>query len=717
MTTPILIWLFNPHTNDITVVRRSCWMPSPALESPQDFLQWLHPDEHPRFTTHLQASGGTCRFKTHTRWKTLKGTPLEDTAVALGDGSGLILHTTQRMRPELNHGLAQRVLDQVPDPVFVKDRNHTWIMLNDAMCAFMGYPREELLGKSDFDFFPPEEASVFHERDEMVFESRKLDENVEFFTDANGQRHTISTKKTVFKDSSHPDVLIGVIRDITRIPQTPATLKQTQADLQHMLDTAPYGLCVSGKNGIIYANEELTKTLGKSRQELQGLRLTTLLQLDAAPNEFSAQCAIPVAGEHTLKENNTHRHIEISTARRIQFNHQDASLVMVRDQTSKRSLQTRLEVAERMASMGQLAAGVAHEINNPLTYIQTNIELCLEELQNLNPNTIDMRDWLRDAQKGTQQATTVVAQLQSAARPIDQPQHFDLKPVIDWSLQLTHNQLRHCCTLHTDIPSDLPQVQGNTAQLTQVLINLITNAIGAFKGQHHNRNTLTIKALTDGPEHLLVHIKDNGVGISPQHLRRIFDPFFTTKDVGSGMGLGLFLSQNIIQSMGGSMEFNSTQGQGTTVTLRLLTAQGDTPQPHAKPNPNPKPHNPDQLKVLIIDDDALILRSLSRVLRKHNVSTATNGAQALKLLQNDPHFDTIICDVMMPHMNGIEVLSAIQDQHPQLAPRFIFLTGGTFTLEQETTLKNLPNLVLKKPITPKELSSSLRSLVAHSLRE
>jgi signal transduction histidine kinase/CheY-like chemotaxis protein len=373
----------------------------------------------------------------------------------------------------------------------------------------------------------------------------------------------------------------------------------------------------------------------------------------------------------------------------------EASAVMAAGLERKRRdllLQREQEVSNRAAAVGTLAAGLAHEINNPLTYLIGNlflIEDWLDDPRGTPPD--ELRDILRQTRTGANRIRGIVRDLGSLT-DVDAPDTatVDVKAVLDSTLRMVSTDLRPRAHAVAEYGA-LPPVRGNSSQLSQVVLNLLLNALNAIDEGNPAHNRVTVSAEVIG-ELLEIRVSDTGRGIPERDLARIFDPFFTTADIGMTAGVGLTVSRSIVERLGGTLRAHSVDGEGTTLTLRLPLAAADD-QASAAPDSGPTPR---RLKVLVVDDEKNMLRWFQRVVRDHDVLTASNGKEALELLRTED-VDLVLCDLMMPLMTGMELYEALRQDRADLLERFTFITGGVFSRAAQDFVDTVPNTVLYKP--------------------
>ena len=240
--------------------------------------------------------------------------------------------------------------------------------------------------------------------------------------------------------------------------------------------------------------------------------------------------------------------------------------------------QVALTRADRLAALGQLAAGVGHEINNPLTYVMTNLKEIIENVPTAESNSerTHLASLASEALDGTERIRRVVRDLRllSRSRDPDQLESIDIHHVLGDALKLAEHVLKHRARVNEDY-GDVPRVKAESQRLAQVFVNLLVNAAQAIPEDPPDRGTITVRTRRSDTGRAVIEVSDDGIGISPQHLRRIFEPYFTTKTQGEGTGLGLFVSLGIVRGFGGEIEVDSEVGKGTTVRVSLPAAPAE----------------------------------------------------------------------------------------------------------------------------------------------
>ena len=275
-----------------------------------------------------------------------------------------------------------------------------------------------------------------------------------------------------------------------------------------------------------------------------------------------------------LRRDGTVVNVEVAPTQTVSFGGQPARLVVARDITESMRLQQRLITADRLASIGMLAAGVAHEVNNPLAYVLNNIEMVIRELTPLGDAAAKSREKLAVALQGVDHIRVIVRDLLALSRTEEMSiGTVDVRAIVESTLSLAAEKIAERASLQTKY-EDAPLVRGTPARLGQVLLNLLANALEALPMASRDANRLHVSVRRSADGGAVIEVTDNGVGIADEHHARVFDPFFTTKPFGSGTGLGLSISQNLLTEIGGALSFESTHGKGSTFRVLLAPAEG-----------------------------------------------------------------------------------------------------------------------------------------------
>jgi signal transduction histidine kinase len=376
------------------------------------------------------------------------------------------------------------------------------------------------------------------------------------------------------------------------------------------------------------------------------------------------------------------------------------------DITERQQMQEQLAVAERLASLGTLAAGVAHEINNPLAALMGHLEMLLRAGSGADDGT--RAENLQVMKEAAERIRDVARDLRVFARSeSDTVGPVDVAEVLESSLRLAGHQLRHRARIVRRF-RDVPPVLANASRLGQVFLNLLVNAGQAIEEGHVDRNAVTVAIEVCGDSRVAIDVTDTGPGIPASRLPRLFQPFSTTKAEGHGTGLGLAICHRIVTQFGGTITARSVEGQGATFRIELpVSTAPSAPAPAPAPSTRPPA---DQLRVLIVDDDSMVRRALRELLDVgFGVETeeADSAADALSRIRGGARYDAILSDLMMPRMSGPEFFLALKEVAPEQSERLAFVTGGAFTASAAAFLEAYPQPVLEKPITIASLGRML----------
>ena len=376
------------------------------------------------------------------------------------------------------------------------------------------------------------------------------------------------------------------------------------------------------------------------------------------------------------------------------------------DVTELRAAQQKLMAADRLISIGTMAAGVAHEINNPLAYVLANVEFALERGgAGLGPDVLQVVEALREAREGTDHVRTIVRDLKTFTRPDERTKgSIDVLRVLDSCLHMVSNQLEVRARIVKSYGA-IPRVVANEARLGQVFLNLLINAAQAIPEGNQAHNEVRVTTSTDAGGHVVVAIRDTGAGMTPEVKERLFEPFFTTKPIGEGTGLGLAISRNIVTDMGGRIVVESEPGKGTELRV-VLPPTEEAPKAVAATTVE---RGGRRGEILIIDDEPRMLTTMRRTLSgEHHVTVAATAKEALALIEQGKSFDVILCDLMMPEMTGMALYRKLEHERPEIARRMVFITGGAFTPGAREFLASVPNATFEKPFSSDELRRFLQ---------
>ncbi len=383
------------------------------------------------------------------------------------------------------------------------------------------------------------------------------------------------------------------------------------------------------------------------------------------------------------------------------------AVLVLRDTTAAGRRHARQEVTERLAALDTLAAGIAHEINNPLATVDAHAAFLARHLEDMRARCPDepldeLLAATAEIRDGAHRVAKVVSTLEALQRaPAADRVAVDVRDLLGAALDVAGNALRHRARVVCELPTEPLHVLAPPAALEQAFLNLLLNAADALPDGAASAHEVHVRCTLDPVGQVLVEIRDSGRGIAPEHLPRIFDAFFTTH-VGRSSGLGLALVQGTVHAAGGHIDVSSTPGEGARFRVHL-------PRTHVEaPAEAPPATHADRRarRILAVDDERPVLRALSRLLRDgRQVDTVTSTAEALERL-TDPSaepYDLVLCDVMMPDLTGMDLHEALTERAPEYLERLVFMTGGAFTPRARAFLATVEAPCISKPFDLDEL--------------
>jgi PAS domain S-box-containing protein len=523
-----------------------------------------------------------------------------------------------------------------------------------------------------------------------------------------------------------------------------AEVEEALARYTDLYDLAPAGYLTLGRDGgIRQVNLTGARLLGLERSRLVGRRLGLLVAAECRRTFDAFLAKIFKSGAKETCEVSLRPEGATQLALELTGTAADDGQqcrVVATNITERKQLQASVAQADRLASMGMLAAGVAHEINNPLSYVLYNVESLAEDLPKLaaaakrcctalrdlvgdaafaeiagdgaeilRPAGLDDAvDRAREALGGTHRIKDVVRVLGTFSR-VERVElsRIDSKYAIQAAINMVSNEIKYRARLVIDL-REVPWIWASEGKLTQVLLNLLINAAQAIDEGDVDRNRITVRNWTEGND-VFVEVADTGTGIPRENLSLIFEPFFTTKAVGKGSGLGLAICRNLVTELGGDIRVESQVGKGTRFVIRLPVKSAELDERPRVAVPEAAQVPSIRGRILVVDDEPAIRAMMKRLIgREHEVVTAASGTQGQAILEQDPSFDVILCDLMMPEMTGMDLHEWLVRRNPALAAQMAFITGGAFTPRASEYLAGVGNLRIEKPFD----AANLRKLVS-----
>jgi two-component system cell cycle sensor histidine kinase/response regulator CckA len=475
--------------------------------------------------------------------------------------------------------------------------------------------------------------------------------------------------------------VVVTFTDITEEVKARSRADVVEQHLQHVLSNAPLILFAYDRQGVITLSEGRgLGALGFLPKQLLG---RSVYDLYASDPVLLAQADRVLSGEEFVVEGQAGSAVFETTLTPVRDANGavDGAIGVCIDITERVRMRDRLLQSERLASMGTLAATVAHEINNPLTYVVGNLELVASQLsESSGPSKAapQLVQWVNEAYEGAERVRRIVRDLQLfSRRDDDRSRPTDVHAVLKRALEIADNSIRHRARVvqHLGV---VPPVLASDLRLTQVFVNLLLNAAQAIPEGHADANEVRVFAGYDEKKKtVVVTVEDTGSGIAPEVKTHLFEPFFTTKPAGVGTGLGLSTCYGIVSGFGGSIEVESAPGKGATFRIHLPATETES-EDEAR-----APVNGAQLRrghLLVVDDDPNVARTFAFLLSsEHDVEVSLQPRLAAERVLAGERFDIIFCDLMMPEMTGMDFYALIVKSLPQQAERIVFITGGAFT--------------------------------------
>ena len=601
----------------------------------------------------------------------------------------------------------RNLFETAPDAIFTLDKRATFTSANLATCQITGYGREELLGRSVLGLIEEEEvASVkTHFNEALAGVAQRYECH---FYRKTGDRRVASVTNTPIMRGNVVAGVLAIVRDLTGDRAREEALVRSEARYLRLVESASDAIFTIDADGrVTSVNRALERAIGRSRGEMFGMRFADLIEAtdrDAVWTHFEATLrGERVRGEIRYRDAQDALRVgSVTMTPIVEEGRVTGCLGIVRDMTEERTLAEQLLQREKLAAVGQLVSGVAHELNNPLAGIMAFSQLMLA----MSGATPDQQDALVTIHKEAKRAAKIVSNLLIFARQ-RHPERTDadLNQVLQDTLELRRYSLRtHQIEVDTQYDPDLPLTWADAFQVQQVILNLLTNAEQALR-DHTGEKRITLRTRREG-ELIIASITDTGPGIPAEELDQIFNPFFTTKPVGEGTGLGLSISDAIIREHGGQIRVSSRVGEGATFTVELPIVHAPAPRTGEIPVAVERSTAPRTM--LIVDDEPALRAALSLYLERegHTVDAVGSGREALEHARSR-RYDAILLDLRMPDMSGDVLFAELQASDPEHAARVVFATGDVDSEAARAFLERSGRPYIEKPFGLEDVADLL----------
>jgi len=653
-----------------------------------------------------------------------KRTPIESNVKAILDKEGRVtgrlgvardITERKQMEMALQHSEREKgaILESMSELVVYQDAKHKILWANRAAAESVGLAPKELIGRKCYEIWPrrsePCEGCPVAKARESGH-SREAE-----ITTPDGRIWFIRGYPIRGENNAILDV-VEVISEITE-------RKKMEEELElraQLLDNVQDAVNLTDFNGnIIYVNEMACKSLGYSREELLKMNLGEL-DTEGYAHALKWRNQELMKKKHTIFETANFRKdgsvipVEVHS-QLVEVGGKKLVLSVDRDITErkraeaeKREMEQKAQLESRLASIGEMASGVAHEINNPLVGVVGFSQLLMERKD--LPD--DARAQLKMIYDGGQRVAGIVDRLLTFTRQRKPERAYvDINQIIETTLKMRDYEMETASIkLVTQLAPELPPTMADAGQLQQVFLNLGINAEKEMVLAHGKGNLHVRTETVDNT--IRISFKDDGPGIAKENLGKIFDPFFTTREVGQGTGLGLSVCHGIIAEHNGRIYAESKPRRGATFIVELPVISEEKQLEMAEPSVG-EPERVTKARILVVDDVPTNLQYLSDVFtgEGYEVETVDNCGDALKMI-NKREYDLLLLDIKIPGMSGIELYERIQKAVPSLAGRVVFITGDVMGEDTMKFLYSTEAPYVTKPFDSKKLKGTINRLLA-----
>jgi PAS domain S-box-containing protein len=601
----------------------------------------------------------------------------------------------------------------------VDDPDHRPIYVSDAAARVLGYSAEELLERPLLSLIASDER--LHMQD-ISDRARRRERGPTLFETAVRTKDGRRVPIEVSVANTHLDgrrIAVTFVVDITERIHAEAALVQSEALFRRLIDSAPEAIWILDENALCFANAAAAELFGFAKQDAAGRSMRDFMHPEEIPAHearrrllLQRRERLPAHEYRARRSDGRWLNLEVSSMA-IEFEGRPAILYFGRDVTELKQVESQVLQGDRLAALGTLAGGMAHAINNPLTYVLLNLEDLSEQLPKLGerrwflPEAVQR---LKEAHDGSERVANVVRQMRAFARSDNSvPSPIDVRNVVEAALALVGNELRHRGNLVTEY-DEVPLVFATQARLEQALLNLLLHAARALPEASTSLPDVRVAVRRKSAESVLIEVAYADAVRLEEATDVAFDPLAS---VGS-LDAGLAICHGIVTSLGGEMRIARQPGTGSAFRVVLPAAEWTRAESVAPPAAPPSlVPPPARARVLVIDDDPGVGNALRLVLaEEHEVTSLTSPREALKMLFANPDFDIVFCDLMMPELSGVDLYQALYMNRPGYERRLVFMTGGAFMPEEARFVARVKSPIIEKPFDMRRVQSLVRNAVA-----
>lgn len=498
---------------------------------------------------------------------------------------------------------------------------------------------------------------------------------------------------------------------------------RSRKSFQSLMEKSPDGIVVHRERRILYANPAFRELIGFDGESMEGISLERFVRpqdtndWERGLERLKKRESLEIRDREIRCFDDTTLPVDVK-AFEATFDGEVVQISIVRDLSEARELRAKMMEMDRMIAVGTLASGVAHEINNPLSFVHANLEfllrrMCAGDCEEACPVFKDLvggdvREVVLDSLEGTNRIRDIVSDLRTMApSELKELEPMEVEQTLETALNMASNQIEQRARVVRDY-DDLPTIESDESGLAQVFLNLLVNAAQAIPEGTPEDDEIHVSTRRDDSD-VVVEISDTGEGIAESDIDRIFDPFFSTKPQGQGMGLGLSICRTTIRELGGHIEVDSEVGRGST--FRVIVPGRVAANESSEFSVPDDPFGDKTGRIVVIDDEEKLLRSLERQLgEQFEVETYDKAEDALRQLESRATPEMILCDLQMPEVSGVEFLRRLEPERPDCCQRLVFITGGAFTEEVREFVEETEYRVLRKPLVLKDLMEAIEEL-------
>ena len=628
-----------------------------------------------------------------------------------------------------DNALLRAVIENTPDPVFVKDRAGRYLLVNQAEAEILGHSVEQVIGRTDRELLSQSLARTVMEADEAVLQLGEAHTSEWEFQVGNEMRTYLTTRCPYRDKEGKLAGVFGIGRDITERKRSEErferAMRESEAQYRLLFDANPNPMWVYDLETLKFlaVNDAATRRYGYSRDEFLGMTIKDIRPLEEVPKLVASF----ESGDALTPVRTTWRHrardgslidVEILGSP-LTFRGRPAELILAHDITARKRLEEQFRHAQKMEAVGRLAGGVAHDFNNLLTAILGHSELLLGDMPESDPR----RDDLSEIVLAAERAAALTRQLLAFSRQqVLEPQLLDMNAIVAQLSRMLHRLLGEDVDLSLALAPRLGFVKADPGQMEQVLVNLAVNSRDAMP----DGGKLTIETWEQDVEqdqahaeqpiapgrYVMIGITDTGAGMDEETRRRLFEPFFTTKEAGKGTGLGLSTVYGIVTQTGGYIWVYSEPGRGTTFKIYLPRADETEVAETVAAAPSEPAVTTGTETILLVEDEAAVRKLASEVLERqgYNVivtESATDARAAMDRLDGTLHL--LITDIVMPDLRGPDLAEIVRAAHPEC--KVLYMSGYAPEAVVRHGSMQSGGTFISKPFSPAVFVRKVRSVL------